>query len=290
MIFTEVIYKRAAPCRDSSAAAAAAGLQSGGGAVDSAVWDGSIFSVAERLEPGEGFGPPAVSSGAAQPLNTKATGVSFGAQPASAVAAARLESLMPQPQQDGSPTPGRLRSALRQPQRHFEITPVLDDGEFAMPPDASRERLTTEDGNGMEPQPLLAGQHGSPKRGLPGMRQRGSSYETSPSASGSDEDGAGQLPARFVSELRPSTASAASAAAAGRSPGGAAADDLAAGADDVEAGLALQRDDAFSGQRVRGRRESDLSQLLDTGEQQPAADVAAGDSSVAARAEAHYKE
>lgn len=66
-------------CREGGAAAERTGLQNGG-----AVWDGSIFSVAERLEPGEGFGLPLADGAASQPTNAKASGVSFAALPASA--------------------------------------------------------------------------------------------------------------------------------------------------------------------------------------------------------------
>lgn len=252
-----------------------------------AVWDGSIFSVEEPLESGDGFGPPAVDVSAAQPSHARATGVSFAALPASP--ASSLASAQPQQLQQGNDAAGRRPSALRQsgPGASKEIASLSrrqagswDAEDFAEPLDRGRERLTTEDGNALEPQPLLSEQGGSPKRMLPGMRQRGSSYETSPSATSSSGDEAEpQLQARFVSELRPSTASAAGARAAAQSP---------SRAEDGN-GAGLPRLPASTGSEQR-RRESDLIRWSEAGESPAAAFAAEDDRSLSERAAAHYKE
>jgi hypothetical protein len=260
------------------------------------VWDGSIFDVAQRLESAEGFGPP-LANGGAMPGPARSAGVSF--------APLQTATSTPQAQRQGSSGAPPLRSALRRPQISEAIggRTTNRDTDLAAPPDASRERLTTEDGNALEPQPLLQGRRGSPRRAVPpGTRQRGSSYDTSPSSSGSggadapevdsQEDVLEALPHRFVSELLPSTARAPASAAAA-----AEADPLHADADaDAEAGHEAAppvQSDGPSAQRLAlRRRTSDLIQLSDTGEprRDSGAAAAVDDVSLTQRAEAHYKE
>lgn len=261
------------------------------------MWDGSIFDVAQRLESAEGFGPP-LANGAVQSV-AKGTGVSF--------APLQTATSTPQAQRQGSGAAPPLRSALRRPQNSGASGGGTTNGGAdvaAPPPDASRERLTTEDGNALEPQPLLQGRRGSPKRAAPaGMRPRGSSYDTSPSSSGSgggdaaavdsqedsQEDVLQGMPRRFVSELLPSTARAPASADAAAAVGSLHADAGAEGGND--AALPVQPDGPSAQRLALRRRTSDLIQLSDTGE--PRGDssaAAADDASLTQRAEAHYKE
>jgi len=279
-----------------------------GADLNAAVWDGSFFSVPMRLESADGFEPPAAAT--ARSTNAKITGVSFAAPPASGASFA-MRQPSPPAQQEGSKPPGRRRSALRLPasgKSAGEIQPrgvlsTADGGgqleEFQSPPDPSRQRLTTEDGAALEPQPLLAGQGGSPKRLAEGGRQRGSSYDSSPS--GSDADGGdfyGEAepgpPARFVSQLLPQAHGAASFQAAAGGGGGIAPSAFASASRRQDSGGSsrLQRGTPSVGPRAgSGRRESDLIRFSDAGEVQPGGrDSTAAASSPAVHAAAQQQE
>ena len=283
-----------ARCRNCRTGPAAAAGASAVPLEPSSVWDGSIFDVAQRLESAEGFGPP-LANGGAPTGAARSAGVSF--------APLQTATSTPQAQRQGSGAAPPLRSALRRPQNSVDIgvRTTAGDADVAASPDASRERLTTEDGNALEPQPLLQGRRGSPRRAeAAGMRQRGSSYDTSPSSSGSggadaaevdsQEDVLEALPHRFVSELLPSTARGPASADAAAAVGSLHADaDAEAG---HEAALPVQPDSPSAQRLALRRRTSDLIQLSDTGEprRNSSAAVAADDASLTQRAEAHYKE